>query len=213
MGVSLIAPTNLKEVEAKMVSMTHSLFTQDETPTIAQLLDYIRKNPMFNILSMFNLTFKVVATKDNAMFFGYSNNFSVFETPLFYGKDPVDFVARDITVSDPLNKQTFKKFNNPEWGDTLLNNEWKEFQYRIIKQAKEYYETGTSQGVSINTANTILPIGLTETIFYVQGSLQDWVDVLQKRRNNFLNLETTSILEECYNVIVKELPFTRSLLG
>jgi hypothetical protein len=46
-------------------------------------------------------------------------------------------------------------------------------QYKVIKNSLQSYESAIEQGVSFKEAESILPYGLVENTFYINGTIKD----------------------------------------
>jgi hypothetical protein len=174
--------------------------------------NYLRQNKYSSLLDMVSVVVSLTTTKDMLELFFGSGSFHLMRWSLPYNGSPVDFVTRDIKLADPSNTQSSRPFNQAEWGEILLNNEWKEMQYRTVKESKKYYDQAIMNGLSQKEAESLLPVGLTEDILYINGSLKSWIRFVSEYSSQVLTAEEQNVVTMIKNALIEYEPFLQELL-
>lgn len=205
-------PKNDHPLVAGLLDFMADYWVDQTSNTIQNIVQYLIENPNSTLLQMLTITMEIVDTKDITRLF-LSNPFLYsFELSLPYSDDKLNFTTKDIKLKDEVSTQKSRHYNVQEWGETLLNNEWKELQYRTINQAKEYYETAITNGISQIEAESVLPLGLAESKIYVQGTLKNWINFIKENKASFLTFEQKNAVDACLEKIKEIAPFIEHLL-
>lgn len=176
-------------------------FTDQTKNTPSGIVEYLRSNSNSNLLDLVSLTFQVIATKDVMQLFSNYKNFNVFQWNLPKVNGTNDFIVRDVKNAVLSNTQDSNPWRNQDWGQILLNNEWKDLQYQAIKNSLQSYESAVEQGVSFKEAESILPYGLVENTFYVNGTIKDWINFLQMSVKSQLVAEEQDVIENLRSLL------------
>lgn len=206
-------PKNDNPFFANLLYFMKDYWSDSNDNTLENIYMYLQQNKNSDLGNLLTITLKIIDTKDiTRMFLSYPSFYS-FEASLPYaqitkeGVDSLNFVAKDIKLDKGDNKQLSQDYNNAEWGDTLLNNEWKELQYQVIKQSYTAYNMAIQNRITQAQAESVLPMGLSESQIYVQGTLKEWARFINNNRSSVLNFEQSIILQECYLKIKEVAPF------
>jgi hypothetical protein len=179
----------------------------------ASLDAYLLKNPASSLTNLVTLTLEITASHDITKMFLQADLLFGFELPLQYSQESeqdkkmLNFITRDIKFSVDDNHVDSVSYNIREWGETLLNNEWKTLQYKIIEEAYKAYTMAINNGMSYKEAQAILPFGLSESTIYIQGTLKHWSLFLRKMKQQPLTTEEQDAIDRCYSIIKEAAPF------
>lgn len=181
--------------------------------SLPSLQSYLLKNPASSLTNLVTLTLEITAAHDITKMFLQADSLFGFELPLKYaqesqkGVDFLNFITRDIKLAVENNNVDSQPYNIREWGETLLNNEWKTLQYKIIEEAYKAYTMAIDNGISYKEAQAILPFGLSESTVYIQGTLKHWYVFLKKMKEQSLTTDEQDAIDRCYNIIREIAPF------
>jgi hypothetical protein len=85
-------------------------------------------------------------------------------------------------------------------------------QYRTIKESKKYYDQAIMNGLSQKEAESLLPVGLTEDILYINGSLKSWIRFVSEYSSQVLTAEEKNVVTIIKNALIEYEPFLQELL-
>lgn len=206
-------PKNDHPLIAGLIDLMDGYWFDNNKNNIEGIMMYLVDNPNSSLLNMLTITMEIVDTKDITRIFLADNNLYTFELSLPYDDQNLSFTTKDIKIKDKDSTQLSRHYNMKEWGETLLNNEWKELQYRTINQAKEYYATAIGNDISQIEAESLLPMGLSESKIYVQATIKNWVQFINDNLDSMLTYEQTNVIKACSDKIYEIAPFVAPLLG
>lgn len=205
-------PKNDHPLIAGMLDFMDGYWVDSNNNNIQNIVKYLIDNPNSPLLHLITITMEIVDTKDITRMFLADPSFYTFELSLPYEDGSLNFITRDIKTQDDFSTQLSHHYNIQEWGETLLNNEWKELQYRTIRQAQEYYNTAKSSHISQIEAEAILPLGLSESKIYVQGTIKNWINFIKSQKASPLTFEQMNAVEACLDKLKEIAPFIDPLL-
>jgi len=205
-------PKNDHPLIAGVLDFMEGYWVDKSNNNIQNIVQYLVDNPSSSLLNLITITMEVIDTKDITRMFVADPLFYTFELSLPYGDDSLNFITRDIKTEDQVSTQLSTHYNIQEWGETLLNNEWKELQYRTIRQSQEYYNTARSSGISQIEAEAILPLGLSESKIYVQGTLKNWINFIKSYKASPMTFEQKNAVDACADKLKEIAPFVQPLL-
>lgn len=205
-------PKNDHPLIAGLLDFMENYWVDPSNNNMQNIVQYLIDNPNSSLLQMMTITMQIVDTKDITRLFLSSPSLYSFELSVPYSDDNLNFTTRDIKLKDENSTQKSRHYNVQEWGETLLNNEWKELQYRTINQAKEYYNTAIENGISQIEAESVLPLGLSESKIYVQGTIKNWINFIKENKASFLTFEQKNAVDACLEKLKEIAPFIVPLL-
>jgi len=156
---------------------------------------------------MVNVVMEVETTRDIARQILRHRSFSFQEFSQRYA-DPTQlgFVLRETRLQDTKNRQ-----NSIETEDENLYKSWIAKQSQIAHEVKIAYKWAIENGIAKEQARAILPEGLIISRLYMNGTLRSWIHYCLLRMGNGTQKEHQDIAKKCWNILVKEFSFLKSI--
>lgn len=182
---------------------------QMNNETAPKLLQYCIKNKHWSIFEMVNIVMEINTTRDIGRQILRHRSFSFQEFSQRYSDPTKDlgFVTREARLQDSKNRQ-----NSIEVKDENLQNDWDEWQNRIIHEATLAYKWASIKGIAKEQARVVLPEGLITTKMYMQGTLRSWIHYCQLRCQKGTQKEHREVALSAWNEIEKHFPSLAGVL-
>ena len=186
---------------------------QLNTDTSEKLIRYLVKHQHWSPLEMVSACIEITTTRDIARQILRHRSFSFQEFSQRYADPTQDlsFVLREARKQDPKNRQNSIALE-PTIGDAMLQDQWRDKQFELIKLAKETYQWAVDKGIAKEQARAVLPEGNTVSKLYMNGTLRSWVHFIELRSANGTQLEHQEVAIACAKVISTIFPMSESLL-
>jgi len=180
---------------------------QTKYNTSEKLLKYLIVHKHWSPFEMVNVVMEVETTRDIARQILRHRSFSFQEFSQRYA-DPTQlgFVLRETRLQDTKNRQ-----NSIETEDEKLYKSWVAKQSQIAHEVKIAYKWAMENGIAKEQARAILPEGLIISRLYMNGTLRSWIHYCLLRMGNGTQKEHQDIAKKCWNILVKEFSFLKSI--
>jgi len=179
---------------------------QLNTETAPKLIKYLAKNKHWSPFQMVSLAIRITTTRDIShqiirhWSFDDAGNANIQEFSQRYA--PVEnFETRECRLQDSKNRQ-----NSTETDDLELKLWWESEQGQIIYHAREIYNLALTKGIAKEQARAVLPEGLTQTTFFMAGTLRAWIHYLQARCAEGVQKEHRQIANKCKELVLEHFP-------
>lgn len=184
---------------------------QLNTETTDKLLTYLAKNAHWSPFEMVHAVVEITTTRDIARQMLRHRSFAFQEYSQRYANPLVDlnFYYREARLQDLKNRQNSIEIDNDE-----LQQQWNDWQEKVINTASEAYSWAIENGIAKEQARVVLPEGNTESKLYLSGTIRSYIHYMQVRSGNgtqndhvVVALEIAKAISEIYkdinNYIVK----------
>lgn len=180
---------------------------QNNTETAPKLLKYLIKNKHWSPFEMVHMTLEITTTRDIGRQILRHRSFSFQEFSQRYAISESFINNREARLQDTKNRQ-----NSVETDDMLLQGNWQLVQQGVLDYAKKSYEWALEKGIAKEQARAILPEGLTETTFYMAGSVRSWIHYIGLRQANGTQKEHREIALKCKEILLQHFPSLEGLI-
>lgn len=174
---------------------------QHNTDTSEKLLKYLIKNKHWSPLEMVDVTLEIETTRDIARQILRHRSFTFQEFSQRYAVADIGYEFRDARLQDTKNRQ-----NSIETNDDQLNNNWLNYQQKVLDATKEAYDWAISNGIAKEVARAVLPEGMTLSRMYMKGSLRSWIHYIELRSGNGTQKEHREIAKSAGTIIASIMP-------
>lgn len=176
---------------------------QFNNETAEKLIKYLISNAHWSPLEMASACIEITTTRDIARQILRHRSFSFQEFSQRYA-DPtkdLNFVTREARLQDTKNRQ-----NSIETENEILQNNWTNYQQKVIDTANEAYQWAVQNGIAKEVARAVLPEGMTESKMYMNGTLRSWIHYIQLRSEKGTQKEHREIAIACARELAKIIP-------
>jgi thymidylate synthase ThyX len=206
-------PKNDNPFLSNLLVLMKDYWQEDRDNSLENIYQYIQTHQYSNLMNMLTLTFRITDSRSVTSLFAHYPGFYSFELALPYSQDTevnkntLNFISQDIRFNDKKTTQESIQLDPNERDRFLLNVDWKELQYNIVRDSFNTYKTALEKDISLKEAISVLPIGLIESQLYVQGTLKEWANFIRLIRGSQLSYDERKLVEECYRIIKEIAPF------
>jgi thymidylate synthase (FAD) len=181
---------------------------QFNSETSEKLIGYLIKHQHWSPLEMASACIEITTTRDIARQILRHRSFSFQEFSQRYADPTKDlsFIFREARLQDTKNRQ-----NSIETNDPHLQNNWENYQQKVLDIVKEAYKWAIDNDIAKEQARAVLPEGMTESKMYMNGTLRSWVHYIQLRSDNGTQKEHREIAVGCAREIAKVFPMMSNL--
>lgn len=182
---------------------------QSNTETAPRLVKYLRKNKHWSPFEMAHAVMEITTTRDIARQILRHRSFSFQEFSQRYADPTKDlgFVTRKARMQDDRNRQ-----NSIETNDDHLQNNWDNYQQKVLDTVNEAYKWAIDSGIAKEQARSVLPEGLTVSRMYMAGSVRSWIHYCQLRMSNGTQREHREVATSAWYELTREFPTLRDSL-
>lgn len=182
---------------------------QSNTETAPRLVKYLRKNKHWSPFEMAHAVMEITTTRDIARQILRHRSFSFQEFSQRYADPTKDlgFVSRDARLQDEKNRQ-----NSIETDDERLQNNWDNYQQKVLDTVNEAYKWAVDSGIAKEQARAVLPEGLTVSRMYMAGSVRSWIHYCELRMSNGTQREHRDVATSAWYELTREFPTLRDSL-
>lgn len=176
--------------------------------TASKLLKYLAKHKHWSPFEMANIVMEIDTSRDIARQILRHRSFSFQEFSQRYA-DPnkLGYNIREARLQDHKNRQ-----NSIETNDETLKKIWKEKQRQLIHETGLAYQWAIDNGIAKEQARTILPEGLISSRMYMNGTVRSWIHYCHIRMGTETQKEHRIIAEQCWNIVIEQLPDLKDIL-
>ena len=178
--------------------------------TSERLIRYLVRHKHWSPLEMVSACCEITTTRDIARQILRHRSFSFQEFSQRYADPTHDlaFVCREARLQDPKNRQ-----NSLRTGDRDLQEEWREWQQKVIKKSRDAYTWAINHGIAKEQARSVLPEGLIESRLYMNGTLRSWIHFIELRSANGTQQEHMQVAQACADVIANIFPMSTEFVA
>ena len=182
---------------------------QSNKETASKLITYLKKKH-WSPFEMVHVVMEITTTRDIARQILRHRSFSFQEFSQRYADPTKDlgFVYRKARLQDVKNRQ-----NSIETDDERLQNNWDNYQQKVLDTINEVYKWAIDSGIAKEQARAVLPEGLTVSRMYMNGTVRSWIHYIDLRRENGTQKEHQQIALACAEVIAKVFPMASDLVA
>jgi thymidylate synthase (FAD) len=141
----------------------------------AKLLAYLQRAKHWSPFEMSNAVIECVTTRDISHQVIRHHSFRFQEFSQRYA-EATGFHIHEARRQDTKNRQ-----NSLDDLDEETKAWWRLQQEMIIDYSSNAYKAALARGIAKECARKVLPEGLTETTFYMNGYLRSWIHYLAQR--------------------------------
>jgi len=182
---------------------------QANSETAPRLVRYLRKNKHWSPFEMVHAVMEITTTRDIARQILRHRSFSFQEFSQRYADPTKDlgFVYRKARLQDVKNRQ-----NSIETDDERLQNNWDNYQQKVLDTINEVYKWAIDSGIAKEQARAVLPEGLTVSRMYMAGSVRSWIHYCELRMSNGTQREHRDVATSAWYELTREFPTLRDSL-
>lgn len=144
---------------------------QNNTKTSSKLIEYLIKNKHWSPFELVDITFEIETTRAISPQLLRHRSFSFQEFSLRYSAQ-TEFEVPELRKQGKTNRQSSEEKVKDINLEVVVNAH--------LKNTFDVYEYMLNEGVSRETARSILPLN-TKTTLYMKGSLRSWIHYLSVR--------------------------------
>ena len=190
---------------AKVSNPSNQMNTLTTKKLIKYLVDHQHWSPFEHVYA----TLEINTTRDIGRQILRHRSFTFQEFSQRYAQvDVADFFAREARLQDTKNRQ-----NSIQVDDDDLDKTWKMKQQQVEHEAGLAYKWALENGIAKEQARVVLPEGLTKTTMYMTGSIRSWLHYCQLRTHKSTQKEHRIIAQECWDIIVQEIPSFKNFIN
>ena len=195
------APSN---IDAKIAYLARVSSENQDNPNYTKLISYLIKEGHWSPFDMVNITLEIVTEKDVAIQILRHTGLKVQEWSQRYA-DCSDMKAplRECRLQDSKNRQ-----NSLQNHDVTLQCMWDELQREVQDLAFTNYSRALELGIAKELARSLLPIGLTKTKLYLNGSIRSWLFYCKARMHHSSQKEHRIIADTVWQILERVAPCT-----
>jgi thymidylate synthase (FAD) len=182
---------------------------QSNKETASKLITYLKKNKHWSPFEMVHVVMEITTTRDIARQILRHRSFSFQEFSQRYADPTKDlgFVYRKARLQDVKNRQ-----NSIETDDERLQNNWDNYQQKVLDTINEVYKWAIDSGIAKEQARAVLPEGLTVSRMYMAGSVRSWIHYCELRMSNGTQREHRDVATSAWYELTREFPTLRDSL-
>jgi len=174
---------------------------QINTETNEKLIRYLINHQHWSPLEMVSICLEIETTRDIARQILRHRSFSFQEFSQRYAVADLGFQCREARLQDTKNRQ-----NSIETENISLQNEWDEYQNKVIEESEKAYKWALENGIAKEQARSVLPEGMTVSRLYMNGTLRSWVHYIQLRTEKGTQKEHREVALACAQAIETVFP-------
>lgn len=202
MSVKLFdAPEN---IDQKIVYLARVSSENQENPEYKGLIKYLIREGHWSPFDCVNITIEVNTQKDVGIQLLRHQTLKPQEWSQRYA-DCLDMRAdlRECRLQDEQNRQ-----NSTPCYDHNLIEWWIEQQKLIQELCFKSYEDALNKGIAKELARSLLPIGLTNTKMYFNGSIRSWLFYCKSRLHHSTQKEHRIVAQQVLDILYQVAPIT-----
>lgn len=193
-----------KDIDAKIAYLARVSSENQENPNYDKLIKYLIKEGHWSPFDCVNIIIEIDTQKDIGIQILRHTGLKPQELSQRYAdvsemKSPL----RECRLQDTKNRQ-----NSLECGDSYTNGWWEYKQKSLQDDAFELYQEALEYGIAKEVARSVLPIGLTNTRMYFNGSVRSWLFYVKARTHISTQKEHRIIAEQVLEVLREVAPVT-----
>lgn len=202
MSVKLFdAPEN---IDQKIVYLARVSSENQENPEYKGLIKYLIREGHWSPFDCVNITIEINTQKDVGIQLLRHQTLKPQEWSQRYA-DCSDMRAdlRECRLQDKHNRQ-----NSLPCHDLDLIEWWIEQQKSIQELCFKAYEDALNKGIAKELARSLLPIGLTNTKMYFNGSIRSWLFYCKSRLHHSTQKEHRIVAQQVLDILRQVAPIT-----
>jgi thymidylate synthase (FAD) len=182
---------------------------QFDMQTSERLINYLIKHQHWSPLETCSATLEITTTRDIARQILRHRSAAFQEFSQRYADPTSDlaFELREARLQHPTNRQ-----DSIEIEDQAMQDEWNEYQQKVIDASLEAYNWAIEKGIAKEQARAVLPEGNTVSRMYMQASIRTWVHYIELRAGNGTQKEHMEIARACAAAISRIFPMVENIL-
>lgn len=193
-----------KDIDKKIVYLARVSSEDQANPNYQGLIKFLIREGHWSPFDMVNLTIEINTQKDIGIQLLRHPSLKPQEWSQRYA-DCTDMQAplRECRLQDNKNRQ-----NSLECLDVDLIDWWMEQQKAVQDLCFSVYDNALKKGVAKEVARSVLPIGLTNTKMYFNGSIRSWLFYCKSRLDASTQKEHRIIAQQVLNILRQIAPIT-----
>ena len=193
-----------KDIDQKIVYLARVSSENQDNPNYKGLIKFLIREGHWSPFDMVNITFEINTQKDIGIQLLRHPSLKPQEWSQRYA-DCSDMQAplRECRLQDLENRQ-----NSIECLDVDLIDWWIEQQIAVQELCFSVYDTALKKGIAKEVARSVLPIGLTNTKMYFNGSIRSWLFYCKSRLHESTQKEHRIIAQQVLDILKEVAPIT-----
>ena len=192
------------DIDAKIAYLARVSSENQDNPNYTKLISYLIREGHWSPFDMANITLEIVTEKDIGIQILRHSNLKVQEISQRYSDcSEMKSQLRECRLQDIKNRQ-----NSLENHDVTLQCMWDELQREVQDLAFANYSKALELGIAKELARSLLPIGLTKTKLYLNGSIRSWLFYCKARMHPTSQKEHRLIAQAVWNILTEVAPCT-----
>lgn len=195
------APQN---IDQKIVYLARVSSEKQDNPNYQGLIKFLIREGHWSPFDMCNLTFEINTQKDVAI-----------QLLRHQALNPQEWSQRYADCSDmrsELRECRLQDENNRQNSLPCLNADLIDWWVNVQKEVQEvtffYYESALKKGIAKEVARSVLPIGLTDTKMYFNGTIRQWLFYCKSRMHHSTQKEHRIVANDVFKVLLEVAPCT-----
>lgn len=194
------APQN---IDQKIVYLARVSSENQDNPNYVGLINYLIREGHWSPFDCVNITIEINTQKDVGV--------QLLRHPMLPQEwsqryaDCSDMKAplRECRLQDPKNRQ-----NSLECLDVDLIEWWQDKQRLVQDLCFEIYDQAIDKGIAKEVARSLLPIGLTNTKMYFNGTVRQWLFYCKSRMHHSTQKEHRIVANDVFKILLDVAPCT-----
>lgn len=194
-----------QDIDAKIARMARVSSDNPENPEFLKLIKYLITEGHWSPFDMMNVVIEIETEKDVAIQILRHSGLKPQEYSQRYA-DCSEMLAvnyRECRLQDFKNRQ-----NSINCKSKSLSDWWEDAQEEVVKLTYSIYDQALSKGIAKEVARSVLPIGLTKTKMFLNGSVRTWLFYLLSRTDASTQKEHRFLAEEIKKLLESVAPVT-----
>ena len=192
-----------KDIDQKIVYLARVSSENQDNPNYKGLIKFLIREGHWSPLDCCNVTIEINTQKDVGI--------QLLRHPLIPQEwsqryaDCSDMRSplRECRLQDDDNRQNSLPCDDPE-----LIEWWVSAQKGLQDHAFETYNNALQQGIAKEVARSVLPIGLTNTKMYFNGTVRQWLFYCKSRMHHSTQKEHRIVANEVFKILLNVAPCT-----
>lgn len=192
------------DVDQKIVYLARVSSDNQGNPNYEGLIKFLIREGHWSPFDMINISIEINTQKDIGIQILRHPSLKPQEWSQRYADcSGMKAPLRECRLQDSSNRQNSIKCHNVE-----LIDWWIEKQIEVQNLCFSVYEDALSKGIAKEVARSVLPIGLTNTKMYFNGSIRSWLFYCKSRLDPSTQKEHRIIAEQVLNILREVAPVT-----
>lgn len=193
-----------KNIDQKIVYLARVSSENQENPKYIGLIKFLIREGHWSPFDMINISIEFDTQKDIGIQLLRHQTLKPQEWSQRYADcSGMQAPLRECRLQDEENRQ-----NSIQCHDIELIDWWIEKQLAVQELCFSVYDNALKKGIAKEVARAVLPIGLTNTKMYFNGSIRSWLFYCKSRLHSSTQKEHRLIAEQVLSILREVAPIT-----